>query len=65
MGGCASRPGTCHPALLGRMLDYPVINLGFSGNGKMEGEVAELLAEHRGWVLFGAAWYCPRTKGAR
>jgi len=41
-GGCASRPGTCHPTLLGRMLDYPVINLGFSGNGKMEGEVAEL-----------------------
>jgi hypothetical protein len=20
---------------------------------------------HRGWVLFGAAWYCPRTEGAR
>ena len=44
-GGCASRPGTCHPALLGRMLDCPVLNLGFSGNGKMEREVAELLAE--------------------
>ena len=44
-GGCASRPGTCHPAILGRMLDRPVLNLGFSGNGKMEGEVAELLAE--------------------
>ena len=44
-GGCASRPGTCHPAILGRMLDRPAINLGFSGNGKMEREVAELLAE--------------------
>lgn len=44
-GGCASRPGTCHPAILGRMLDCPVLNLGFSGNGKMEREVAELLAE--------------------
>ena len=44
-GGCASRPGTCHPAVLGRMLDRTTINLGFSGNGKMEKEIAELLAE--------------------
>ena len=44
-GGCAARPGSCHPALLGRRLDRPVINLGFSGNGKMEKSVAELLAE--------------------
>lgn len=44
-GGCASRPGMCHPAILGRRLDRPVINLGFSGNGVMEPEVAALLAE--------------------
>ncbi|MBY0528441.1 MAG: SMP-30/gluconolactonase/LRE family protein [Gemmataceae bacterium] len=44
-GGCASRPGMVHTAILGRRLDYPVINLGFSGNGKMETEVAQLLAE--------------------
>lgn len=44
-GACASRPGICHPAILGRMLDVPVINLGFSGNGRMEPEVAELMAE--------------------
>ena len=44
-GGCASRPGMVHTALLGRWLDRPVINLGFSGNGQMEAEVAELLAE--------------------
>jgi hypothetical protein len=44
-GGCASRPGMVHTAILGRQLDYPVINLGFSGNGKMEPEVAKLLAE--------------------
>ncbi len=44
-GACASRPGTPHPALLGRWLDREVINLGFSGNGKMEPEVAALLAE--------------------
>lgn len=44
-GGCASRPGTCHPAIVGRRFDRPVINLGFSGNGIMEPEVAALLAE--------------------
>lgn len=44
-GGCASRPGMVHTAILGRKLDWPVINLGFSGNGKMEPELARLLAE--------------------
>lgn len=44
-GACASRPGMPHPAILGRRLQQPVINLGFSGNGKMELEVGELLCE--------------------
>ena len=44
-GAAASRPGTCHASLLGRRLDRPLINLGFGGNGRMEREVAELLAE--------------------
>ena len=44
-GACASRPGTCHPAILGRRFERPVVNLGFSGNGRMELEVAELMAE--------------------
>lgn len=44
-GACASRPGMAHVAILGRRLGVPVINLGFSGNGKMESELAELLAE--------------------
>jgi hypothetical protein len=44
-GGCASRPGMVHTAILGRRLNVPVINLGFSGNGKMEPEVAKLMAE--------------------
>ena len=44
-GGCASRPGMVHTAILGRQLNVPVINLGFSGNGKMEPEMANLLAE--------------------
>lgn len=44
-GGCASRPGMAYPSIVGRMLDIPTINLGFSGNGKNEPEVAKLLAE--------------------
>lgn len=44
-GGCASRPGMAYPAILGRRLGVPVINLGFSGNGKMEAEMAALLGE--------------------
>jgi lysophospholipase L1-like esterase len=44
-GGCASRPGMCHPAILGRRLDRPIINLGFSGNGTMDLELATLFAE--------------------
>ena len=44
-GGCASRPGMAFPAIVGRKLDTPAINLGFSGSGRMEPAMAELLAE--------------------
>lgn len=44
-GGCASRPGMVHTAILGRWLDAPVINLGFSGNGRLEPEVGQYIAE--------------------
>ena len=44
-GGCASRPGMCSTAILGRRLNRDIINLGFSGSGKMEPEVAGLLSE--------------------
>ncbi|OGS35119.1 MAG: hypothetical protein A2293_07875 [Elusimicrobia bacterium RIFOXYB2_FULL_49_7] len=44
-GGCASRAGMTHVAQLGRMLNREVINLGFSGNGQMEPELARLLSE--------------------
>lgn len=44
-GGCASRPGMAYPTIIGRMLEWPTINLGFSGNGQSEPEVAKLLAE--------------------
>jgi hypothetical protein len=44
-GGCANRPGMAYPSILGRRLNRPIINLGFSGNGQMEEEMAQLLAE--------------------
>jgi lysophospholipase L1-like esterase len=44
-GLSASRPGMVHSAMLQRRFNWPVINLGFSGNGKMEPEMADLLAE--------------------
>jgi GDSL-like Lipase/Acylhydrolase family/N-terminus of Esterase_SGNH_hydro-type len=44
-GLSASRPGMVHSAILGRKFNWPAINLGFSGNGKMEPEMATLLAE--------------------
>lgn len=44
-GFFASRAGTVHTALLGRWLNRPVINLGFSGNGRMEMALAGLMAE--------------------
>lgn len=42
-GACASRPGMVHTAILGRRFDRPVVNLGFSGNGRMDPAVGDLL----------------------
>ncbi len=44
-GGCASRPGMAWPAIIGRKMDRPLINLGFSGNGRLEKEVLEIIGE--------------------
>jgi hypothetical protein len=44
-GGCAARPGMAYPSIIGRMLDWPTINQGYSGNGKSEPEIAALFAE--------------------
>lgn len=44
-GANASRPGMVHTAILGRRLDRHVINLGFSGNGRMDAAVGALLCE--------------------
>lgn len=44
-GASASRPGMTHIAILGRRLDWPVMNFGFSGNGRMDAEVGEFLVQ--------------------
>jgi hypothetical protein len=43
-GGCASRPGMAYPAILGRMLNRETVNLGFSGNGKLDFSLAEAIS---------------------
>ncbi len=43
-GGCASRPGMVHTSIISRKLDVDCINFGFSGNGRMEKPLAELIS---------------------
>ncbi|WP_257668951.1 SGNH/GDSL hydrolase family protein [Parapedobacter tibetensis] len=43
-GASASRPGLAYPARLSRETGYNVINLGVSGNARMEPAVAEMIA---------------------
>ncbi len=44
-GASASRPGLAWSNILGRKLDKPVINLGFSGNGRLEKPLIDLMNE--------------------
>lgn len=44
-GGCASRPGMAHTNIISRRLNRECINLGFSGNGQLDLEVARVMAE--------------------
>lgn len=44
-GACASRPGMTWGSIVERELQHPVVNLGFSGNGQLESDFFELLAE--------------------
>lgn len=44
-GGCANTAGTDYVSSIGRLLNLDVINLGFSGSGMGEPEMAEFIAE--------------------
>jgi len=42
-GACATRPGLAWTNILGRHLGLPIINLGFSGNGRLEQPILSLI----------------------
>ena len=44
-GGCATRPGMAFPAIIERKLHRETINLGFSGNGRMDKCVGDKIAQ--------------------
>lgn len=44
-GACASRPGMAYPSQIGRLLNRETINLGFSGNGQLDIEIAHLMTQ--------------------
>ncbi len=44
-GGCATRPSMAWGSILQRSLDCPLVNLGFSGNGRLEREVLDFVIE--------------------
>lgn len=43
-GGCVSRPGMAYPAIVSRKLQRDAVNLGFSGNGRMDRVMADEIA---------------------
>jgi len=44
-GACATRPGLAWSSILSRKLDLPVINLGFSGSGRLDPPIVGLIGE--------------------
>lgn len=44
-GACASRPAMAWGNIVQRSMGYPLINLGFSGNGQLEEEVLHFISE--------------------
>jgi len=51
-GASASRPGMNYPSILTRKTGYEFINLGLSGNAKIEIELAEMIKDIQGVDLF-------------
>lgn len=69
-GGCASTPGTSYQSFVSRWLDADFVNLGFSGNGFGEPEVAAAVSEIDAscfvmdfWANVGAVEYGQRLPG--
>lgn len=51
-GGCASRPGISYTNALSRRMGYEFLNFGFSGNGRGQKEVAEILSSIKDVSMF-------------
>lgn len=51
-GGCASRPGMAYSNIISRSIPQQFINLGFSGNGKGEPELAHIMASINNPALY-------------
>lgn len=69
-GGCASTPGTSYQSFVSRWLDADFVNLGFSGNGLGEPELAIAISEIDAscfvidfWANVGAVEYGQRLPG--
>jgi len=51
-GGCANRPGMSYSNILTRKFNREFINLGFSGNGQLDYEIAGVMAKRQDASLF-------------
>lgn len=51
-GGCATRPGMSYTNILTRWMNREFINLGFSGNGQLDYEIAEVMAQRKDAGMF-------------
>lgn len=45
-GACATRPGTAWSNILNRKINQPIVNLGFSGNGRLEQPILDLIGRN-------------------
>jgi len=58
-GGCASRPGLCFTSIVGRTVDAPYVNLGFSGGARLEPIMVDVLARiDASLYLVDPVWNC-------
>jgi lysophospholipase L1-like esterase len=65
-GGCASQAGLSYQAIIGRMLNLDFVNLGFSGEGRGEPEMAQAFAEiDASCFVLDFAQNCPTVEEMR
>lgn len=65
-GSCANRPGLSFVNLIGRDLDVPICNLGFSGSGLMELEMADVIARiDASCYVLDCLWNMPLPETSR